>query len=563
MNVEKAAPSPKISDEAPPLSPGWLAVALLFFCHIYFSQMYPNFNGTNEYSRLLLVSAIVDDGSIQIDHAITRWGDCEDKSYYNGHYYSDKAIGVALLGVPIYFLARLIPVHWPPNLLIFLLRTICITLPSLLFLKPLGRFWQTINPDPAVVARCILVFLFGTIAFTYSMQFIAQQLVGALLFLSFYLIWSKPTPSRLLIAGAFSGMAVLSEYPALFAVAILAVYAAVKLRGRSLWFVAGTLPFAALLLGYNFMIFGTPFDVTYRHMAGQAQVAEHAKGLIGLGLLQPEAIYGQLFSSRRGLFFYSPVLLMALPGFYFFARIARWKAEAWLFAALSLCYLLVYSSAAPWDFGWVLGPRFLTPALPFLMTAVFVAMSHPWFSGGVGRFLMLLLSLVSIMMVTVGTITFPFPSSEMRDPFFLLSLPLFLHGAYSQNLGTLLFHLASVGPAILFCFLIFAAYIAMIAKQEQIKSPTLQQWKAPILAFVLALIVLFSGYRLAPEPTAFELYARASAYYFLGEYYLCADELRAALQQNPDPHIKELIRQRAWQVAIRPEFNGHLPRHQP
>ncbi len=80
--------------------------------------------------------------------------------------------------------------------------------------------------------------------------------------------------------------------------------------------------------------------------------------------------YGLLFSPGRGLFIYSPLLLLLfwglrpayrrLPQFYF-----------WLIIALCLGYWLFYGSWFAWGGAWGWGPRFLLPILPLLM--VFVA----------------------------------------------------------------------------------------------------------------------------------------------------------------------------------------------
>ena len=55
--------------------------------------------GDNEDSRLALIAAVVERHRLDIDedHEMTK-----DKAWYDGHYYSDKAIGTAVLGVPVY-----------------------------------------------------------------------------------------------------------------------------------------------------------------------------------------------------------------------------------------------------------------------------------------------------------------------------------------------------------------------------------------------------------------------------------------------------------------------------
>ncbi|NJN98743.1 MAG: hypothetical protein HC875_33960 [Anaerolineales bacterium] len=84
--------------------------------------------------------------------------------------------------------------------------------------------------------------------------------------------------------------------------------------------------------------------------------------------------YGLLFSPGRGLFIYSPLLLLLfwglrpawrqLPRLYF-----------WLIAALCLGYWLFYGSWFAWGGAWGWGPRFLLPILPLLLLFVAEAIS--------------------------------------------------------------------------------------------------------------------------------------------------------------------------------------------
>ncbi|HSP05651.1 MAG TPA: hypothetical protein VLR94_00665, partial [Acidobacteriota bacterium] len=58
-------------DKAPNRAP-LIMIALLPF--LFFFQAFPNYRNPNEQSRLLLASAIVDDGTLQIDRALERYG---------------------------------------------------------------------------------------------------------------------------------------------------------------------------------------------------------------------------------------------------------------------------------------------------------------------------------------------------------------------------------------------------------------------------------------------------------------------------------------------------------
>jgi hypothetical protein len=86
-------------------------VGLVFILSfLVFAYFMPQWADWNIDSRLDLVHAIVDGHTLQIDrYHYNTW----DKAVYRGHYYSDKAPGTALLGVPVYalfVLARQTPV---------------------------------------------------------------------------------------------------------------------------------------------------------------------------------------------------------------------------------------------------------------------------------------------------------------------------------------------------------------------------------------------------------------------------------------------------------------------
>ena len=82
------------------LSSAFVAVNLLLSA--YFLDAVPSPNPT---SRALPVLTIYEEGRYAID---TYEKSTMDKSYVNGHYYSDKAPGAALTAVPFAFVLSLI-----------------------------------------------------------------------------------------------------------------------------------------------------------------------------------------------------------------------------------------------------------------------------------------------------------------------------------------------------------------------------------------------------------------------------------------------------------------------
>ncbi|MCB0150355.1 MAG: hypothetical protein KDE01_22240, partial [Caldilineaceae bacterium] len=68
---------------------------LLLLCYTY---IFPRWADPNQNSRLNMVFAVVEDGTFQIDRYVSN---TVDYAKVGEHYYSDKAPGVALLGIPV------------------------------------------------------------------------------------------------------------------------------------------------------------------------------------------------------------------------------------------------------------------------------------------------------------------------------------------------------------------------------------------------------------------------------------------------------------------------------
>lgn len=523
---------------------GLIVFLLLLFCSVFFFQIYPHFISTNEHSRLLLTSAIVDDHTIQIDKAIQRFGDTQDKSFFDGHYYSEKAAGISILGVPVYFVLRIFKIQADPSLYLFWLKLFCVTIPSICFVVFLSRFWTRMF-NGRWNTMLAFVYMFGTVAFTYSLQFISHHLTGIALFLSFYFGWAASYDAKSeyrlpFLSSLFAGAALIMEYPAIVQVGILSLYVCFRLHSvrKVIVFATGLLPFVIFILSYNYAIFGTPFDVTYHH----SLVLN-----VNWDLPTPKALNGLLFSPSRGLFFYSPVLLLSIPGLYQLIKNKKFRFEGIFVAAIVLSTVLVHAGMSNWDAGWSLGPRYLTPVIPFLMTATTFYLSNETSFKTTKMFFCVAGSIISIFMITVGTMTFPFPAQEISNPVFSLFVPMMVNGAYSFNIPEQ-FGLRGFAVALLFYTTLIITCLVMCTRAGEMRFPTLKEARVPLMAMLCALGMIVVGLVFNPAPNSFLLYARASMYFFVGNCNDSYHDLGKALQLNPDEHLKQLIFQRLWLI---------------
>jgi len=160
----------------------------------------------------------------------------------------------------------------------------------------------------------------------------------------------------------------------------------------------------ALLIGLlNYTRFGSPLHTGY-HVAFPSTSA-----LLSNPLLQ--GLSDLLFSGEIGLLVFAPWVVIAWICFPRFARVHL--PEALLCGTSFLIYLLFFAKFSDWHGGWVAGPRFLIPILPFLMIAMAPALEdlvqaaftkqRPW---GVVSVL-LLVSVVAGFAVQCLTVIYP------------------------------------------------------------------------------------------------------------------------------------------------------------
>jgi len=352
----------------------WPGVPLFFLLigiYAYFYQA----GGSNQNTRFDLVRSIVEKQTFQIDqfHKNTI-----DKAKREQHYYTDKAPGVSWLGVPVYeaIIALVDNKSQPPRHLdasMYLVTVSAVAIPSALAGVMLFMLGGTLGLSTRASVALSLAYGLGTLAFPYSTLFYGHQLAAALLLAAFVLLvrirhqsaTDTPTATALATIGLLLGYAVVTEYPAALACAILGIYAAIFVRpyGRLVWLAVGmAIPGAALALYHN-SAFGGPFTLPYEF---STQVHRHLGFFMGIGLPDADTLYHILFSSYRGLFYSAPWLLLAIPGSILLLRQNRFRAEAVTCIAIVVVFVWLNASLVDWEGGAAMGARYLIPAIPFL-----------------------------------------------------------------------------------------------------------------------------------------------------------------------------------------------------
>ena len=379
---------------------------LLLGCYSFFFYLGGCWNVE---SRICLTESVAWFGTVRIDWRHQKIG---DKAFYQGHYYCDKAIGASLLALPVYWVLSAVLPHPPrpvgafPFIFKYLGNLFATVLPSVLLGIGFYRFLRHFTDSERARLWTVLSYGLGTIAFPYSTMLFGHQTAAALIFLAFILLHSlrrqRPTPGKLLLAGLLVGYAFLTEYPTLLIAVALFVYLLSFLEDRRqiVWFILGGLPPLLLLLGYNWLCFGNPFTLAYRYEADPEFRENMARGIMGITGLKWEALWGLTFGPRRGLFFISPFLLLAFPGFYCFFQRRDLRREFWVCGSVVLSFLGYNASYYLWTGGGSFGPRFLIPMLPFLALPTVFCFHHEN-----GRLISRVLAGVSFLFVGVATAT--------------------------------------------------------------------------------------------------------------------------------------------------------------
>lgn len=460
-------------------------------CYAYF---FPRWADWNQNSRFDLIVSLVDEHSVAIDKYVANTG---DYALFDGHYYSDKAPGTALLGVPVYALVRSIV---PDAVLDDLAGRVKgssalqstlnasgtgIDVDKLRFFVGLTATAFVVGAIPAAALAVVLFWLIGqfgrgrweqaagtlayalgTCAFPYANTLVGHQTAAFLLLAAFAAVFAVKSNyigrGWLVGAGALLGYAAITEYPTVLIAGVVGLYALWALADRIgvlLRLITGAVPALVLLAIHDVAAFGTPLPVGYFHSALWTDV--HQTGLVSLTYPHFDALWGLTFGLHRGLFVLSPYLLLAIPGYRVLWR-GGWRAEVVVLAAVPILYLAFNSSSAMWTGGFGVGPRYLVAALPFVGLAAAAGLAWVWRPIGA---ILVAWSFVAVWAETVAGQTFPDYSA---NPLFEFSLPKLLAGDIARNAGTVL------GLSGWASFLPLVAIVGLIALLAALRLPRVQ-----------------------------------------------------------------------------------------
>ena len=415
----------------------WVIFALLFVSFAYFYQA----GGWNQNSRFALVRAITNEHTLSIDPFHLATG---DRAYDNGHYYSDKAPGIALTAVPVVALVRPFlraaggdPENYAGIALLSYLATVC-TAGLLTAIAGVSLYGLCIDlgASGAGALFAALVFGLGSPIWTLATIFIGHAFSASLLVMAFAAACRAGSGNwrQGAIAGGCAGWATISEFPAAIPAVIIALVALVHVwpleRRRAIAVLAAltvaALATAAVLMAYQYACFGSPFHLAYSSESGYVGMQQ---GVFGVDLPRMIRLRRILFGEYRGLLPLAPVLAVAPIGFVFVRR----RLVAITAFTIAIYYILLNASYVYWEGGWSYGPRHASPAIPFLcigLAALWTVLPR------LGRACLGVVAAYGVAVTLVAVSTMPLPPNNIRRPVAELLWPAFRDGDLALNTQT-------------------------------------------------------------------------------------------------------------------------------
>lgn len=386
--------------------------------------------GWNQDAHFDLTRAIVERQTLSIDGYDVNTGDVSKGT--GGHTFINKPPGASILAAAPYAVVyaierrRNVPVDSMTRMNRWIATALSVGLCGAL-IGPILYLYGRRKMNATAATALSAVILFGTIIFPYSTMLFGHVPAALFLLLAVTLLETRPVA-----AGIAAGLAVSCFYVCAIAAAILALTAVEPQRhrghrafplclcGKQLFgFLLGLLPFAILMAIYQWLCFGSPFRT-----AVEASTPFTEKGLLFGVIKMPAmaALYGITLSPYRGLFFVSPILLLAFVGFFAMKR----NREFWSVIAIATTYILAIASFHWWDGGFAFGPRYLVPIVPLLGIPMMAAKPTP-------RLLWIAAAIFSVGLNFIATATDPMPSPELQHPVSRYLVPAFFTGHIGEK----------------------------------------------------------------------------------------------------------------------------------
>jgi hypothetical protein len=297
-------------------------------------------------------------GELKIDDC---GGDALDRSVYNGHSYSNKAPGMSLFAVPSAEAVRLRTAPSWNNVAdprLWGVRVLSSGIAFMLCVFLVGRVAEGIAAGTGGLT--LVAFGLGTLAYTFAASGFDHDLTALSGFGAFVLAWAR----RPALAGLAAGAAYLVEYQAAAFILLVALYVLLGGVRPLARYALGVVPGVVLSSAYSWAAFGAPGRNPHNYEVNKFQGVNPNSGVLGIHLPSWHGIH-LVFAGDRGLLVVSPVVAAAAIGLVLLWR-RGYRAEALVAGVVTAAFVIGDCGYGDPYGGLSPGPRYITPALPFL-----------------------------------------------------------------------------------------------------------------------------------------------------------------------------------------------------
>ena len=300
-----------------------------------------------------------------------------DDFLYKGYYYSALAPGTAIMALPFAAIGFMLngssfSIFGYPMLFSELYIAVMASIGAMLVYK-ISRMFL----GEATSVFLSFAYAFSTIVWPFATFFFQSDPSATLDLVAAFLALrigkqGKRGMASFVFCGLAIGSALTVDYVNAILIPIIFIYLAISVRKsrkilvqtkfdivtKFLGFLLACSEGVLLIGAYNYVNFGDFFASTEQIYLGSSAFFGNFTYPIYFGVVL------NLFTPFRGLFFYCPILIVGAFGFY---GMLRKDKHTLLFLALFLGLLLPYSAWYDPTGGLSYGPRFVVPAIPFLL----------------------------------------------------------------------------------------------------------------------------------------------------------------------------------------------------
>lgn len=367
-----------------------LAVSCLVLATLYFAlESRAGIVSTNDGSHYALVQALAKERSARIDRYVDLTAvrpargaptprDYRDVSYYNGHFYSDRPPGTAILAMPFFWLGQLAGAFSGRQDLDFPLLFTMMMPPVFGAVAALATYGlaRALGAGRSAAFVTMTITGTGTLLLKYATLLYSHVASAALVTISVAFLAGLPTAPRFargrvaVVAGLALGYSAVIEYPNVLLIVPAALFLAWLVVGTALhrrdlvaFFVAWAVPVAGLL-AYNWIAFGRPWRSSYAYQ----YYFLWARDLRTTYVTPPWTGLRWLLGGPSGLLPVSPFIMLALWGLVLLVtRGGVHRARALLVAGAILAALIPTALHRTYYGGGSRDTRYLVAIVPLIV----------------------------------------------------------------------------------------------------------------------------------------------------------------------------------------------------